>query len=76
VSDWEAEFRWNNPPQTIEPTHTQVRILSGASIWQTIEYPAGGQFWWGGLSPSTSYEFQVRLIRIEDNVITDFSPLR
>jgi len=75
VTETSAEFSWTNPPQEIEPTHTQVRMLNPASLWATVAYPLTG-LTWSGLDPSTAYEFQVRLVRIVDGLITHFSPTR
>jgi hypothetical protein len=75
VSDTEASFSWTNPTQTIEPTHTQIRLINPASLWATVEYPLDG-LTWSGLMPETGYEFQVRLIRRVDGVTTHYSPIR
>ena len=75
VTDTAAEFSWTNPAQTIEPTHTQIRLINPASLWSTVEYPLTG-LTWSGLAPATGYEFQVRLVRIVDGFTTHFSPIR
>jgi len=75
VSDMVAEFSWTNPSQTITPTHTQIRLLNPASLWATVDYPITGIVW-GGLAPSTDYEFQGRLLRQVDGVVTHYSASR
>jgi hypothetical protein len=75
VTDTSAEFSWTNPAQTITPTHTQIRLINPTSLWGTVAYPITGIVW-GGLEPSTVYEFQVRLIRMVDGIVTHVSPTR
>jgi hypothetical protein len=75
VTDTQATFSWTNPTQVVTPTHTQIRLINPASLWQTVEYPLDGLIW-SGLVPETGYEFQVRLIRRVDGVTTHYSPIR
>lgn len=74
VGTGSAELSWTNPTQVITPTNTQIR-LAGSPVWTTVAYPITGVVW-SGLNPATGYTFQVRLIRIEDGLITHYSPLR
>lgn len=73
VTDLAATFTWGNPTQVIDPTHTQIRMNGGA--WTTTAYPLTGVTW-SGLTPYTAYEFEVRLIRVDDTIVTHFSPTR
>ena len=75
VTDVSAEFSWTNPTQVITPTNTQIRVLNPASLWATVAYPILGVDW-GALEPSTAYQFEVRLIRVVDGLITHYSPSR
>lgn len=70
-----AAFSWTNPSQTITPTETQIRIPELSDQWLTIAYPSTS-FAWGALTPSTSYRFQVRLVRVVDEITTNVSPVR
>jgi hypothetical protein len=75
VDETYAEWSWTNPTQTITPTETQVRIIQQGSQWIPIVYPTTG-FAWLGIDPSTTYTFEVRLVRRVDDVITNVSPAR
>lgn len=73
ITDTSVSFSWVNPSQTITPTGTQAR-LSGTSIWLDIAYPTT-TYPWAGLQPLTGYEFEVRLVRRVDGIITNVSPV-
>lgn len=71
-----AEWNWTNPGgQPVAPTNTQVRIPELSSIWVTIGYPLTVHSW-GTLEPGESYTFQIRLVVIDDGLVTAFSPTR
>lgn len=74
-----AEFSWTDPVQpSITPTDVQYRVLGLSPIWVTAPYPGvgadGAIVNW--LEAATAYTFQVRLVRIVDGVLTNFSPAR
>lgn len=75
VGDTGAVFSWTNPTQVVTPTQTQVRMIGVTSIWANYPYPITGLSW-GGLTPATSYQFQVRLVQIVDGVVTAASSIR
>jgi hypothetical protein len=70
-----AGFSWTNPTQTVIPTETQVRLIGSSSIWMDLPYPITGMSW-GALTPETQYRFEVRLVRRENGVVTNASPVR
>lgn len=74
ITDTVATFTWGNPTQIVTPTHTQFR-MAGELTWTTAAYPITGVIY-SALTPYTPYEFEVRLIRVEDTIITHFSPTR
>lgn len=71
----QVDFTWTNPTQTVTPTETQVRIPELSDQWLPIAYPTTG-FAWLWLDPDTQYTFQVRLVRIVDEITTNVSPVR
>jgi len=75
VTDKTASFSWTNPAQVITPTHTQIRMLDATSAWDTVGYPITAAAW-SHLRPETGYQFEVRLIREVDGIITHFSSIR
>lgn len=75
LGDTGAEFSWTNPVQVVTPTHTQVRMIGATAIWSNYAYPITGLSW-GGLTPGTVYQFQVRLVRIVDGVLLAASSIR
>src|SRR5690606_38483021 len=76
LEDQFVEFSWSNPDgQPVEPTETWVRMRPNSLIWQEHEYPLTGMAW-VGLTPDTSYEFDVRLVRRSDGLVTNVSPIR
>jgi hypothetical protein len=76
ITDWAAEFGWNDPVQTVTPTHTQYRLNDG--LWLTTDYPGpvADAVLWSSLTADTRYIFRVRLVRIVDGVVVAFSPTR
>lgn len=78
-TDIAAEFGWHYPAQIIAPTHVQVRLRPTSSLWMTLPYLGDGNddsMEWAGLEPESRYQFDVRLVRIVDGLVTDFSPSR
>lgn len=75
LSSHEAEFTWTNPSQVITPTDTQLRIVGFSNVW--IDWPYPMTFYQTPLlAPTTNYEFEVRLVKKVNGVITNFSPVR
>jgi hypothetical protein len=71
-----ATFTWENPAQTQgDPTHVRVRIAEFGDTWAEYAYPLLS--WTAyGLSPSTSYTFQIQLLRRESGTVSFVSALR
>lgn len=64
-----ATLEWDDPSQTITPTHVQVRIPEETVIW--TEYDYGTQvFTWPTLEADTAYQFQVRYVLRVDGIVT------
>jgi hypothetical protein len=75
VTDTAVVTSWAYPAPDVVPTEVQVRIPEISTVWLTYDelvtlwsHPA--------LNPSTSYQFQVRLRRVVDAVVTHTSPVR
>ena len=75
-STYSAVFNWENPAQTQgEPTHVRVRIAEFGDTWAEYTYPINT--WTAfGLNPSTSYTFQIQLVRRAASTISFVSALR
>lgn len=73
--DGQVTFGWTNPSQTITPTTTQVRIPQLSTQWLDMPYPITS-FAWLGLPPTTTFRFEVRLIREVDGITTAVSDVR
>lgn len=75
VNHDDATFGWVNPTQVITPTETWVRIPQQSLLWLELDYPMT-ELAWLGLVPATPYQFDVRLVRRADGLVTNVSPVR
>lgn len=71
----QVDFSWTNPTQTVTPTETQIRIPELSDQWFPTTYPITA-FSWLGLAADTTSTFQVRLLRVVDEIVTNVSPVR
>lgn len=76
ASEYSAIFTWENPAQTQGlPTHVRVRIAEFGDTWAEYEYPL--MTWTAhGLSPTTTYTFQIQLVRRAAASVSFVSALR
>lgn len=79
VTDIVAEFDWTNPTQPdVTPTELQFRLIGQSTLWQTTSYDGVGadSIQIGSLNAETVYEFQIRIVRRVNGLITHTSPVR
>ena len=66
---------WTNPDQDLTPTDIQFRVPEGDNgAWTELPYPTT-QVSLGFLTPSTSYQFQIRYIIRANGSVTDVGPI-
>lgn len=79
ILDIVADFDWVNPTQPdVTPTELQFRLIGQSTLWQTTSYDGVGAdaIQIGNLDASTAYEFQIRIVRRVNGLITHTSPVR